>query len=286
MINLKGQLLNLEKPLVMGILNVTPDSFFDGGKYTDEEKILKRTEEIISQGADILDIGAYSSRPNAKDISEKDEFKRLATALEVIRKKYPDIYISVDTFRANIARLVVENYQVDIINDISSGLIDENMLQTISQLNVPYIMMHMSGTPKTMQQNPTYDDVVLDIIKFFSERINKASLLGIKDIIIDPGFGFGKTPEHNYEIMQRLDEFSIIDYPILVGISRKSMIYKLLDISPQEALTGTIALNTIALLKGAKILRVHDVAEAVQTIKIVTATRGGKPCWGKPRVCP
>ena len=267
-INCKGELIDLSKPLIMGILNITPDSFFDGGKYIQQEAILQRATEIIEQGADIIDIGAYSSRPGADEVAEDEEYRRLSKALEIIRKSFPTSCISVDTFRANIAQKVVENHEVDIINDISAGIFDDKMIQTVAKLNVPYIMMHIQGTPATMQNNPTYDDVVLDIIKYFSERINKATLLGINDIIIDPGFGFGKTLEHNYELLNRLDEFEMLDYPILVGLSRKSMIYKALGITPAESLAGTIALNTVALQKGANILRVHDVAEAEQTVQV------------------
>ncbi len=269
-INCKGELIDLSKPLIMGILNITPDSFFDGGKYTQQQAILKRASEIIEQGADIIDIGAFSTRPGADEVSENEEYRRLSEALEIVRKNYPNVCISVDTFRANIAQKVVENHKVDIINDISAGNFDEKMLQTVAKLNVPYVMMHIQGTPATMQNNPTYDDVVLDIIKYFSERINKATLLGINDIIIDPGFGFGKTIEHNYELLNRLEEFEMLDYPILVGLSRKSMIYKALGITSDESLAGTIALNTVALQKGANILRVHDVAEAVQTAQVFT----------------
>ncbi|MBN2893936.1 MAG: dihydropteroate synthase [Bacteroidales bacterium] len=273
MINCNGNLLSLAKPKIMGILNITPDSFFDGGKNTEVDQILNRAKKILSEGADIIDVGACSSRPNANDVSETEEIDRLSKALTLIRKHFPDACISVDTFRANVAKFVVENFKVDIINDIFAGFGDEKMLETIRNLQIPYIMMHMQGTPKTMQQNPQYDDVVLDIIKFFSERINKATLLGINDIIIDPGFGFGKTIEHNYELMRRLEEFEIVDYPLLVGVSRKSMIYKSLEITAEESLPGTIVLNTIALQKGAKILRVHDVAEAVQTLKIVSLVK-------------
>lgn len=270
--NCRGKLIDLDSPKVMGILNITPDSFYDGGKYNEESEILSRTKKIIDEGADFIDIGAYSSRPNAKDVTEKEEIIRLEKALKIVRKNYPDAIISVDTFRANVARFAVENYEVDIINDIYAGFGDEKMLKTIRNLQVPYIMMHIQGTPKTMQNNPQYNDIILDIIKYFSERIRTATLLGINDLIIDPGFGFGKTIEHNYELMKRLHEFSIVDYPMLIGISRKSMIYKALDITPNDALPGTIALNTIALQKGAKILRVHDVAEAVQTVKIFEKT--------------
>ncbi len=268
-LNCNGKLLDLSMPKIMGILNITPDSFFDGGKYLTENQLLMQTQKMLLEGADIIDIGAYSSRPGAKDVPTAEELKRLDFALKIIRKKFPDICISVDTFRSDIAKFVVENYNVNIINDIFAGAGSENMLETIANLNVPYIMMHIQGTPQNMQNNPQYTDIIEDILFYFSEKIKKATLLGINDIIIDPGFGFGKTIDHNYELMQRLDELKIADYPLLVGISRKSMIYKYLNIKPQDALPGTIALNTIALLKGASILRVHDVAEAVQTVKIV-----------------
>ena len=271
-INCKGKLLNFETPLVMGILNVTPDSFYDGGNYTQKHEIISKVEQLLKEGASIIDVGAFSSKPYAEDVSEKDEISRLNIALKTIRAKYPEICISVDTFRSNVAKFVVENYEVDIINDIYAGFGDEKMLATISDLNVVYVMMHMQGTPKTMQKKPHYDNIVLDIIKFFSERINKATLYGINDIIIDPGFGFGKTIEHNFKLLQKLHEFKIIDYPLLVGLSRKSMIYKTLNITPAEALPATVALNTMALLKGAKILRVHDVNEAVQSIKMTQKT--------------
>jgi len=269
-INCKGKLLNLSNPVVMGILNITPDSFFDGGEYNKEKQIINRAKKIIHEGAKIIDIGAYSSRPGAKEVTENEETKRLNKALSIIRKEMPNVCISVDTFRSTVANHVIKNFEVDIINDIYAGKGSKNMFEVIAQNNVPYIMMHMQGTPQNMQKNPNYNDVVLDIIKFFSERINKATKLGINDIIIDPGFGFGKTIEHNYEIMQNLNKFKILDYPLLVGISRKTMIYKLLEISPQQSLTGTIALNTIALYKGANIIRVHDVKEAIEATKIAS----------------
>jgi dihydropteroate synthase len=268
-INLKGNLINLRKPLVMGILNITNDSFYDGGKYLNNIQLTERIKEIISEGADIIDIGAYSSRPFAAEISVEEEKKRLAIALEIIRNNFPESIISVDTFRSEIACFTIENFKIDIINDIYAGKEDEKMFETIAKFQVPYIMMHMQGTPQSMQINPTYNNVVLDIIKFFSEKINKATLLGINDIIIDPGFGFGKTIEQNYEILKKLSDFKIIEYPILVGISRKSMIYKKLGITAQESLPSTIALNSIAIQKGASILRVHDVAEAVQITNLL-----------------
>lgn len=268
-INCNGELINFDYPKIMGILNVTPDSFYDGGKYTSKEHIIKRLKIIVDEGADIIDIGAYSSRPGADEVPEKEEIERLISVLEIARELYPQVCISVDTFRANVAKFVVENYAVNIINDIYAGFGSENMLETIAKLNVPYIMMHMQGNPATMQKNPKYNDIVFDIMKFFSERIKKANLIGISDIIIDPGFGFGKTIDHNYELMNRLEEFSIFDEPLLVGISRKSMIYKYLNFTADQALPGTIALNTISIMKGASILRVHDVAETKQIVAIV-----------------
>ncbi|MBE9467688.1 MAG: dihydropteroate synthase [Bacteroidetes bacterium] len=268
-INVSGNLLDLSLPRVMGILNITNDSFYDGGKYNTDEKISQRAEQILSEGAAIIDVGAYSSRPGAINISEEEELSKLKNALSIIRKKFPEAIISVDTFRSSIAEYVVKEFDVSIINDISAGELDDKMFDVVAKLNVAYILMHMQGTPKNMQSNPQYDDLIKDIIKYFSAKIDKLNLLGVKDVIIDPGFGFGKTLDNNYELMQKLDAFKILQLPILVGISRKSMIYKYLDTKPAEALTGTIVLNTIALLNDANILRVHDVKEAVETIKIV-----------------
>jgi dihydropteroate synthase len=267
-LNCRGKLINLSTPLVMGILNITPDSFYDGGKYTTEKQILKKTGQMIREGASIIDVGAYSSRPGAEEISVDEEIGRLTPALGAIRKKYRDIIISVDTFRSSVAEMAVKEYDVDIINDISAGDADKDMFSMIASLSVPYIMMHMKGTPMDMQVNPVYDDVVEEILLYFSEKVQKAKLAGICDIIIDPGFGFGKTLDHNYRILSRLDDFKILELPVLAGFSRKSMIYKALDITSREALNGTSVLNTIALMKGADILRVHDVREAVQTIKL------------------
>lgn len=268
-LNISGKLINLSTPLVMGVLNVTPDSFYDGGRYNNDKEIVKRAEQIISEGAAIIDVGAYSSRPGAKNVSEKEELSRLKNTLSIIRNKFPEAIISVDTFRSSIAEYVVKEYNVNIINDISAGELDDNMFNVIAKLNVPYIIMHMQGTPQNMQQNPKYDDLIKDIIKYFSTKIDKLNLLGVNDVIIDPGFGFGKTLDNNYELMQKLDAFKIFQLPVLVGVSRKSMIYKYLNSTPNEALTGTIVLNTIALLHNADILRVHDVKQAVETIKIV-----------------
>jgi dihydropteroate synthase len=269
-LNCRGKLINLSTPKIMGILNVTPDSFYNGGKFRTRKEIQKKTEQMIEEGASIIDVGAYSSRPGAEHISVEAEIQRLSIALAAIRANFPDVIVSADTFRSAVAIMAVKDYEVDIINDISAGSADKNMFDTIAELNVPYVMMHIKGTPQNMQNNPTYDNVVEEIIKYFSEKIQKAKLSGICDIIIDPGFGFGKTLEHNYQILNRLDDFKIFELPILVGLSRKSMIYKALDSTPVEALNGTTVLNTIAIMNGADILRVHDIKEATETIKLCT----------------
>ena len=268
-INVNGRLMDLSEPQVMGILNVTPDSFYAGSRSETEKDIVQRLHQIISEGASIIDIGGYSSRPNAEHISVEEEMSRLRNGLEIIRKHSPNAVVSVDTFRADVAKMCVEEYGVAIINDISAGQMDEEMFPTIAKLGVPYIIMHMKGTPQDMQMSPQYDHFLKEVFYYFSEKVQKLRDLGVKDIIIDPGFGFGKTLEHNYELMNHLEEFSLFELPLLVGVSRKSMIYKLLGTTPEEALNGTTALHTIALLKGANILRVHDVKEAVESIKIV-----------------
>ena len=268
-INVNGRLMDLSEPQVMGILNVTPDSFYAGSRSETEKDITKRLHQIIDEGASIIDIGGYSSRPNAEHISVKEEMNRLRNGLEIIRKHSPNAIVSVDTFRADVATMCVEEYGVAIINDISAGQMDKEMFSTIARLGVPYIIMHMKGTPQDMQVSPQYDHFLKEIFYYFSKKVQKLRDLGVKDIIIDPGFGFGKTLEHNYELMNHLEEFNLFELPLLVGISRKSMIYKLLGTTPEEALNGTTALNTLALLKGANILRVHDVREAVETTKIV-----------------
>jgi len=268
-INVNGRLMDLSEPQVMGILNVTPDSFYAGSRSETEKDIVQRLHQIIDEGASIIDIGGYSSRPNAEHISAEEEMNRLRNGLEIIRKHSPNAVVSVDTFRADVAKMCVEEYSVAIINDISAGQMDEQMFPTIAKLGVPYIIMHMKGTPQNMQVSPKYDHFLKEIFYYFSEKVQKLRDLGVKDIIIDPGFGFGKTLEHNYELMNHLEEFSLFELPLLVGVSRKSMIYKLLETTPEEALNGTTALHTIALLKGANILRVHDVKEAVESIKIV-----------------
>ena len=268
-INVNGRLMDLSEPQVMGILNVTPDSFYAGSRGVTEQSIVDRLHQCMNEGVSIVDIGAYSSRPGAQEVSVAEEMERLRTGLELVRKHRPDAIVSVDTFRADVAKMCVEEYGVALINDISAGQMDNQMFTTIARLGVPYIIMHMKGTPQDMQIAPKYDHFLKEIFYYFSEKVQKLRDLGVKDIIIDPGFGFGKTLEHNYELMNHLEEFVLFELPILVGISRKSMIYKLLDITPEEALTGTTALNTIALQKGAHILRVHDVREAVETVKIV-----------------
>ncbi len=272
-INVRGTLMDLSVPKVMGIINVTPDSFYGRSRSTDEEDIITVATEMIEDGADILDVGGYSTRPGADEISYEEERGRVINAVKVISKELPEAVISVDTFRSEIAREAVLEYGAAIINDISGGEFDPDMFRTVDKLKVPYILMHMQGVPGTMQHNPAYDDVVADILKWFGERITRLQSMGVADIIIDPGFGFGKTPAHNFEILRRLSEFSVSGLPLLVGISRKSMIWRTLDITPEDALTGTIVLNTVALMNGADILRVHDVKEAVEAVKLVGRIR-------------
>lgn len=272
-INVNGSLLDLSQPRVMGILNVTPDSFYAGSRTQTEAEIVRRVKQIVSEGAVIIDIGAYSSRPNADNVSAREEMERLRMGLKILFEIQPDAVVSVDTFRADVARMCVEEYGVAIINDIAAGEMDANMFHTVAALNVPYIMMHMQGTPQSMQQHPHYDNLLKEVFLYFARKVQQLRDLGVKDIILDPGFGFGKTMEHNYELLSHLEEFRIFELPLLVGVSRKSMIYRLLDITPQEALNGTTVLDTICLLKGADILRVHDVKEAVETVRIVQAMR-------------
>lgn len=266
----KGKLLSLETPIVMGIINVTPDSFYRSSQYMLRRRIYKRAKQIIQQGASIIDIGACSTRPGSAEVSEKEELSRLAKAMGVIKKHFPDVIISVDTYRSTVAKRMVDDFGVNMINDISAGDLDPKMFETVAKLNIPYIAMHMQGTPKDMQINPSYDNVIKDLFTFFSKKVEELSRLGVNDILIDPGFGFGKTLEHNYTILNNLDVFKIFNLPIVVGLSRKSMIYKPLAINPETALNGTTCLNTIALTKGAKILRVHDVKEAMETIMLTS----------------
>lgn len=268
-INCRGRLLDLTVPRVMGILNVTPDSFYAGSRVQTEEEIANRARQILDQGADIIDVGAYSSRPNAEHISASEEMRRLETGLKIIRTNHPDAIISVDTFRADVAEWCVRSYEVDIINDIAAGQMDEAMFPLVARLGVPYIMMHMKGTPQDMQIQPHYDNLLQEIFLYFAGRVQRLRDLGAKDLILDPGFGFGKTLEHNYALMNHLEDFSIFELPLLVGVSRKSMIYRLLNNTPQEALNGTTVLNTVALLKGANILRVHDVSVAMEAVRII-----------------
>lgn len=272
-INVNGSLLDLSQPRVMGILNVTPDSFYAGSRTQTEAEIVRRVKQIVSEGAAIIDIGAYSSRANADNVSAREEMERLRMGLKILFEIQPDAVVSVDTFRADVARMCVEEYGVAIINDIAAGEMDANMFHTVAALNVPYIMMHMQGTPQSMQQHPHYDNLLKEVFLYFARKVQQLRDLGVKDIILDPGFGFGKTMEHNYELLSHLEEFRIFELPLLVGVSRKSMIHRLLDITPQEALNGTTVLDTICLLKGADILRVHDVKEAVETVRIVQAMR-------------
>ncbi len=272
-INVNGSLLDLSQPRVMGILNVTPDSFYAGSRTQTEAEIVRRVRQIVSEGAAIIDIGAYSSRSNADNVSSREEMERLRMGLKILFEIQPDAVVSVDTFRADVARMCVEEYGVAIINDIAAGEMDTDMFHTVAALNVPYIMMHMQGTPQSMQQHPHYDNLLKEVFLYFARKVQQLRDLGVKDIILDPGFGFGKTMEHNYELLSHLEEFRIFELPLLVGVSRKSMIYRLLDITPQEALNGTTVLDTICLLKGADILRVHDVKEAVETVRIVQAMR-------------
>jgi len=268
LINCKGQLIDLSTPKVMGILNCTPDSFYDGGKYHSDALLLNQVEKMLSEGATFIDVGAYSSRPNAQNISEHEELKRSLNAVQLIVSKFQEALISVDTFRSKIAVETI-NAGACMINDISGGSLDKNMFATIAKLQVPYVLMHMKGTPKTMQNNPKYDDIIYEMRLYFSEKIANLRALGVNDLILDVGFGFGKTIENNYTLLKHLDLFKCFDLPILAGLSRKSMLYKVLENTPEAALNATTIVNTIALQNGASILRVHDVKEALETIKIL-----------------
>lgn len=268
-INVNGKLMDLSEPQVMGILNVTPDSFYAGSRQQTEADIAQRARQILEEGASIIDIGAYSSRPNAEHITPEEEMRRLRTGLEIIHREHPDSVVSVDTFRADVARMCVEEYGAALINDIAAGEMDADMFPTMARLGVPYIIMHMQGTPQNMQLHPHYDNLLKEVFYYFSEKVQRLRDLGVKDIILDPGFGFGKTLEHNYQLMNHLEEFRIFELPLLVGVSRKSMIYKLIGGTPEDALNGTTVLDTLALMKGAHILRVHDVKAAVEAVQIV-----------------
>lgn len=274
-LRINNQLTTLDRPLVMGILNVTPDSFFAASRTsaTDAEQLRLRVRNMLEEGADIIDIGAYSTRPGADEVSADEEMRRLATALDIVRQEAPDAWLSVDTFRAEIAQNCVRDYGVNLVNDISGGTLDRAMFHTVARLGVPYVLMHLQGTPRTMQLNPHYDDPVAEVIEWLARRAQRLRELGAHDIILDPGFGFGKTLEHNYALLDKLDYFHELELPLLVGVSRKSMIYRLLETDPDRALNGTTVVNTIALLKGAHILRVHDVRAAVEAVRIVETMR-------------
>lgn len=269
-INCGGELIDFSEPKVMAIINVTPDSFYDGGKHASLNKLKVHIKQSIDEGADFIDVGAYSSRPGAKNISAEEELARLRPVLEMLKTDFSNIVISVDTFRSAVAQHVVNEFKVDIINDISAGDLDENMFETIAKLQIPYIMMHMQGTPQTMQKDPQYKNVVQEIMKYFSKKIDRLKLLGIHDVILDPGFGFGKSVDHNFQILKHLSDFKLFELPVLVGLSRKSMINKVLEITPDKALNGTTVVHTMALLNGANILRVHDVREAREAIRLTS----------------
>ena len=272
-LNIGGHLLELQEPQIMGILNITPDSFFSGSRTETETDITRRLHQMMQEGADMIDVGAYSSRPGAADVSPEEEMERLRRGLRIVKRDFPDVPVSVDTFRADVARMAVEEEGADIINDISGGEMDKRMFRTVASLKVPYILMHMQGTPQSMQQAPHYENVRREVMLYMAERVAQLHELGVKDVIADPGFGFGKTLAHNYELMAHLDDFQELDCPLLIGISRKSMIYKLVGGTPQTALGGTTALHMYALSLGAHILRVHDVAQAVEVKKIYLQLR-------------
>jgi len=271
-INCNGKIIDLTIPKVMGVLNLTPDSFYDGGKYSSQKEILLYTEQMLIEGASFIDIGAYSSRPGAIHISEDEELERLLPNLELIVREFPEILISIDTFRSKVADRCI-SAGACMINDISGGNLDENMFHTIATLQVPYIVMHMPGRPQTMQKSIKYEDLINDIFYFFSEKISQLKILGVNDIILDVGFGFGKTLDHNYELLQKLNLFKRLELPILTGVSRKSMLYNYLKITASESLNATTTANTLAILQGTNILRVHDVKEAVEVVKIIQKTK-------------
>lgn len=268
---IRGKVMDLSTPKIMGVLNVTPDSFYDGGLYLDEQHLLKQAEKMIHDGVDFIDIGGYSSRPGAQDIPAEEEWNRVHRAIKSIKKEFPEVILSIDTFRAEVAHQAI-NEGCDMINDISAGQLDKNMLKTVAALQVPYAMMHMRGTPQTMSQLTTYDNLMQDILNYFHVILYQLNQYGIKDVLIDPGFGFSKTVEQNFELLRHLDQLHILGRPLLVGVSRKSMIWKTLNTSPEFSLNGTTVLNTLGLLKGAAVLRVHDVKEAKETITLIGKT--------------
>ena len=271
-INVGGKLLDVGEPQVMGILNVTPDSFYGKSRKQSDEEIATRVRSVLQEGGSMIDIGAYSTRQGAADVPVETEMSRLRHGLGILRREAPDAIVSVDTFRADVARMCVEEYGVQIVNDISGGELDDRMFDTVARLGVPYILMHIKGNPQNMQDNPQYDDLMCEMLVYFGSKVQRLHEMGVKDIILDPGFGFAKTLDHNYELMNRMEDLKVLGLPLLVGVSRKSMIYRLLGTSPDEALNGTTALHAMSLLKGASILRVHDVREAVETVEIVKKT--------------
>ncbi|MBA4053111.1 MAG: dihydropteroate synthase [Marivirga sp.] len=272
MLNIQGRLLDLSIPSIMGVLNVTPDSFYDGGRYTGEKAILEQTEKMLSEGATFIDVGAYSSRPGAKDIPLDEELKRGVSAVKLVIEKFPGTIISIDTFRSAVASAAVQE-GASLVNDISGGELDSEMFETVARLRVPYILMHMRGTPQNMSKLSVYDNLVKEVVDYFHAKIHRLHQLGITDIIVDPGFGFAKTIEQNFELLNHLEYLHILGKPVLTGLSRKSMIWKTLEVEPEKALNGTTALNTIALMKGVNILRVHDVKEAMESVKLVSRTK-------------
>ena len=274
-LNLKGQLVTIDHPWVMGIVNVTPDSFYSGSRVTDEQTLIERVQAMIADGVDVVDVGACSTRPGSESVDAQGEMDRLEWALAVIRRVAPDMILSVDTYRSAVARRCVEQWGVDIINDISGGTLDEKMFQTVADLRVPYVLMHMRGTPETMSRLTDYDNVAADVLEWMARRIDELRQIGVSDIIADPGFGFAKTVEQNFELLSRLEAFHALEAPLLVGVSRKRMIYTPLDCNADHALNGTTVVNTIALMQGAHILRVHDVHAAVEAVKLVTLLRQG-----------
>lgn len=269
-LNVRGRLFDLSEPQVMGILNVTPDSFYAESRMKTEEAVRKRVRQIVDEGGSMIDVGAYSSRPGAENVSAEEEMARWRRGMKIVREVDSEIPVSVDTFRADVAKMAVEELGADIVNDISGGELDKAMFETVAKLGVPYILMHMKGTPQTMQEAPHYDDLMKEVMLYFAERIQRLRDLGQKDIVLDPGYGFAKTIDHNYELLRHQDMLQVFELPLLVGVSRKSMIYRFLGSSPEEALNGTTVLNTIALQKGARILRVHDVREAVETVRLMS----------------
>ena len=267
-LNLGGKIMDLSTPRVMGIINATPDSFYEGSRVPEPAQAVAKAIEMIRQGADIIDVGAVSTRPGSREISESEELERLSPVLEALRAEIPNFPISVDTWRSGVARVVCERFGIQLINDISAGILDPDMFSTMAQLGIPYIIMHMQGTPDSMQDDPSYENVVDELLQFFAERVHKLRKLGMNDIIIDPGFGFGKTLEQNYQLLGQFDAFRMFELPLMAGLSRKSMIYKILESKPEEALNGTTAAHMAVMLKGARLLRVHDVKAAVETVKI------------------